>query len=329
MDILGDPVNRRLIDDFQRGFPLVPRPFADIGSLTGIGETETIARYRMMSEQGVLTRIGAIVAPNTIGASTLCAMKVPVGRIEHIASVVSSFRGVSHNYEREGDLNLWFVATAPDPSALDGLLDRIEAESGFTVRDLRLEEPFFLDLGFPVFSANIVASDRAHVPPDLTMIAPGDTRILSAIEDGIPLMPQTFAVVANTILLTEQDVISTLRRLQAAAIIRRFGVVVSHRNLGFRANAMAVWDLPDGLASAAGRRLASQPGVTLCYRRRRARDWPYNLYCMVHGKDREATSVAVEQIGRSICRDARAHAVLFSTRCFKQTGARFSSVGVG
>jgi len=115
-----------------------------------------------------------------------------------------------------------------------------------------------------------------------------DRRLLAAIEDGLPLVPQPYAAVARRLGLGEADVLARLSRLRADGIISRFGLVVRHHELGYRANAMVVWDVPDGQVDDIGRCLASYDFVTLCYRRpRRLPDWPYNLFCMVHGRDRE------------------------------------------
>jgi DNA-binding Lrp family transcriptional regulator len=123
-------------------------------------------------------------------------------------------------------------------------------------------------------------------------------------------------------------VLAQLRDWLAAGLLKRFGVVVRHHELGFTANAMAVWDVPDGDVTAVGRRLAAEPGVTLCYRRSRSLpDWPYNLFCMVHGQAREAVEERVAEIAATQGLAGVPHALLFSRRRFKQTGARYLSAG--
>jgi len=152
-----------------------------------------------------------------------------------------------------------------------------------------------------------------------------DRSLLAAIEEGLPLEPAPYARVAERLDTTEQTVLDRLAALQAAGIIRRFGVIVRHRELGYTANAMTVWDVPDHRVREAGRRLAEMSGVTLCYRRpRRPPAWPYNLFAMVHGRDRDAVLHRVDQItGQAGLGDAP-RAVLFSRRRFKQRGARYS-----
>lgn len=317
------PIDTILIDRFQRDFPLVSAPFAKVGELTGLGEAETIRRYRHFADTGVITRIGAVVAPNVLGASTLAAMEVPPADLERVAAVVSADRHVNHNYERENALNLWFVVTAPGETELQTTLSDIARATGYAVRDLRLEEAFHLDLGFPLQGDS--AEDRAILhQPHMEAIDEGDSELLGSIEDGLALIPRPFREAAGRIGRRESDVIGRLAALSKAHVIRRFGVVVRHRAVGICANAMAVWDVPDDRVSALGRQFAGEPGVTLCYRRRRAEDWRFNLYCMVHARSREDAAAVVTRLDAIAGGVAGDHSVLFSRRCFKQTGARFS-----
>ena len=151
-----------------------------------------------------------------------------------------------------------------------------------------------------------------------------DRQLLAAIQDGLPLVSQPYAAVAARIGLDEADVLARLRRLLADGVIKRFGVIVRHHELGYRANAMVVWDLPDEAVTAAGERLAKLPFVTLCYRRpRRLPDWPYTLFCMIHGRDRAAVEALIEQATTTAELTDVPRAVLFSRRAFKQRGARY------
>ena len=156
-----------------------------------------------------------------------------------------------------------------------------------------------------------------------------DRRLLALLQDGLPLVPAPYAALAERLGVSDAEVRARLTHLQADGVISRFGLVVRHHELGYRANAMVVWDVPDEKVPEAGRRLAALDFVTLCYRRpRRLPRWPYNLFCMIHGLDRaevlaqvaEAASLAgLEQVRRD---------VLFSTRRFKQRGARYGTTAV-
>ena len=318
-----DQVSTILLDRFQHGFPLVSSPFAETGRAAGIDAETALQRYRAMIAEGLISRIGAVVAPNAVGVSTLAAMAVPQAAIEHVAAIVNAEPGVNHNYEREHGVNLWFVVSAPTEEDLTATLNRIAARTGYKVLDLRLEEPFHLDLGFSLAGRR---EDKKRLGrPDLSVIEVGDLDLLAAVEDGIPLVEQPYQVTGDKIGWSEDKVLNRLDALGRAHVIRRFGVVVRHRALGMKANAMAVWDVAGEDASALGERFAAEPGVTLCYRRRRAAGWPYNLYCMVHGAERSATMDIVTRLDKLSAGIARDHAVLFSSRCFRQTGTRFGN----
>ena len=153
-----------------------------------------------------------------------------------------------------------------------------------------------------------------------------DRRLLTAIEDGLPLNPQPYARIAEGLGVGEEVVIARLAALRQDGIIRRFGVIVRHHELGYCANAMTVWDVANDIVAETGRRIAAMPGVTLCYRRpRRLPVWPYNLFCMVHGRDRAAVEATVERITRDAGLAEAPRAVLFSRRRFKQRGARYAA----
>lgn len=143
-------LEKRLLNDFQDGFPLSPRPFAVIAERLGVPEAEVIAVLEGLQRDGLITRVGPVFRPNRVGASTLAAMSVPPGRLEAVAAVVSSFVEVNHNYERDHEINLWFVVTASDRERLAEILAEIERRTGIEVLNLPMIEDFFINLGFPL-----------------------------------------------------------------------------------------------------------------------------------------------------------------------------------
>lgn len=151
-----------------------------------------------------------------------------------------------------------------------------------------------------------------------------DRLLLNALQDGIPLVERPYAAVAKSVGLPEEEVLARLARLSEEGVIRRFGVIVRHRELGYRANAMTVWDVPDEAAAAAGRSLAALDFVTLCYRRpRRLPEWPFTLFAMIHGHDRAAVENLVDMATEAAGLTGLPRAILFSRRRFKQRGARY------
>lgn len=146
-----DVTDRRLLDEFQRGFPLVPQPFSVVAERLGGTPADILARLRRLIAGGLIARIGATFRPHSVGASTLAAMAVPPGDLPRVAELIGAFDEVNHNYEREHRLNLWFVVTAPDAERVRAVLTEIEAATGLPVLDLPLERGYHLDLGFPLW----------------------------------------------------------------------------------------------------------------------------------------------------------------------------------
>jgi len=156
------------------------------------------------------------------------------------------------------------------------------------------------------------------------VLSDADNRIIAAIQDGLPLVSRPWAEVARQVGLEEEEVIERVRRLQEAGHIKRFGIVVRHHELGYQANAMVVWDVPDDQVDAVGEALGRQHCVTLCYRRpRRLPHWRYNLFSMIHGKDRQRVLDYIDQITEELGLQAIPKEVLFSGRRFKQRGAKY------
>lgn len=141
-------IERRLLNDWQQHFPLSSTPYADMARELGVSETEVLQTLARLQAQGSISRIGAVLRPNTVGVSTLAAMAVPVADLERVAALVSAHTEVNHNYEREHSLNLWFVVTAPDSLRLNQVLDDIASECGYEVLPFPLLEDYHIDLGF-------------------------------------------------------------------------------------------------------------------------------------------------------------------------------------
>ncbi len=141
---------RRLLNDFQHDFPLSPKPYAELARRLDSDEGTVIATLERFQGQGLISRIGAVLAPHQAGWSTLAAIAVPAERLGAVADIVSGYPEVNHNYEREHAFNLWFVVAAPDQARVEAVLAEVEARTGLEVLSLPLEEAFRLDLGFPL-----------------------------------------------------------------------------------------------------------------------------------------------------------------------------------
>jgi len=316
-----DALDRRLLNDFQRGFPLVDRPFAAIGERVGAGEDEVLRRYRRLARSGYVSRIGVVFRPNTAGASTLAALAVPPARLEGVARWLSAQPEVNHNYEREHRYNLWFVLAARSAAALEAACARIERMTKLPLLRLPLEEEYHIDLGFDLGTGRCAARGA---PARAARLDEDERPLVAALQDGLPIVPRPFAELSRTTGLGAEQLQRAAGDWVERGIARRVGVVVRHRPLGYAANAMAVWDVPDAAVAKVGAALAAEEGVTLCYRRpRRLPDWRYNLFCMVHGREREAVRREVEALSVRHGLADLPREVLFSPRCFTQRGARY------
>lgn len=327
-----------LLNAWQRGFPLCDEPFAVVGAALDMPSAQVLQAYRQLAQEGALSRIGAVFAPGSGGASVLAAMAVPPDRLEAVAAVVSAHPGVNHNYERENTYNLWFVLTGASEVQVEQAMVELEAATGLSALRLPMLQPYRIDLAFDLTvgaDAGVVAgqaSGAGALPASLAphgpraaataVLADADWPLAALAEAGLPLVEQPYAAWAQALGTTAAQVQARLQQWVHTGVLSRFGVVVRHHELGFSANAMTVLDVPDAQVDAAGRALAAQPGVTLAYRRARATGWPYNLYFMVHGAHRQAVeqvlASALERSGLA----AVPRAVLFSRRRFKQTGGR-------
>ncbi len=151
-----------------------------------------------------------------------------------------------------------------------------------------------------------------------------ETALIEIISQGLPLVRQPYAAIAEKLGCSEDRVIDSIKRITMRGDIKRFGVIVRHRQLGYSANAMVVWDIPDERVAELGHCIGQYAFVTLCYQRpRRLPEWRYNLFSMIHGQDRDAVTRQVEFIAEQCDMNGIEHKILFSKRCFKQRGASY------
>lgn len=327
MDAPYSPIEFSLLNDWQRDFPLLSQPFAAIGAKVGAGETAVIETMQRLQRRGAISRLGAVFAPGRAGAGTLAALAAPPERLEEIADRVSARPEVNHNYQREHRWNLWFVVTALDRTKLDAVLQSIEHETGCPVLSMPLQHEFHIDLGFDLGtqSGHNRQRDRrqsaAIAAFEPVRRSAEELCLLEALENGLAFVSRPYAQLAKHCGLSEETVLKHIDNWQQEGLVKRFGVVVRHHEMGYRANAMVVFDLPDDQVEAVGTQLAQEPAVTLCYRRERCLPhWSNNLYCMVHGRSREEVAPVVERLAATA---GVAPSVLFSVRRFKQCGARY------
>lgn len=312
-----------LLNDWQHRFPLERAPYARIAAAIGLDETAVIDGYRRLQRAGALARIGGVFGAGCGGAALLAAMVVPAERLDAVAAIVSAHPGVNHNYEREHVLNLWFVMTGRDDDAVEVAMRTLEQATGLPALRLRMQRAYRIDLGFDLRAATAAHDMHAASAANARQpVADDDWPLAALVEDGLPLVARPFDAWAEALGSSTEAVLATLRRWLERGTLRRFGAIVRHHELGFDANAMTVFDVPDDLVDACGEALAREAGVTLAYRRERAPGWRFNLYCMVHGRDRASVRDVLAGVIRRCGLEPHPRAVLFSCRRFKQQGAR-------
>ncbi len=318
-----DPLAFGIINGYQRGLPLTPRPYRAIAEHLGSTEEEIIERLTALSRNGVISRVGAVFSPGRIGAGTLAALSVPTARLAEVAAQVSARPEVNHNYEREHDWNLWFVVTAPDPARVRRTVAQIESQAGCgKVLYLPMMEGYHIDLGFPLGA--VAPRPARPVGQSRVRLSVRERALAAALQEGLDLVAEPYTALAVRAGIPEREVVATLGRWLEAGIVKRLGLVVRHHELGYGANAMVVWDAPDGQVAEYGRRVAALPYVTLCYRRARCLpEWRYNLYCMIHGKNRDEVSRQIDAVNAGCGLSSLATTALFSRRRFKQVAARY------
>lgn len=310
----------RLLNDWQRDFPLTPTPFATLAEACGCDENTVLDSYATLQSEGAISRIGGVWGAGAGGAALLCAFAAPPAQLDAVAALVSAHPGVNHNYERENHYNLWFVITGRDSGAVQTAVARLETQTGLAALRLPMRRAYRIDLGFDLRQdlAHGGAVQRTAVP-----VSQSDAPLAGLVEGGLPLLQRPFEAWAQALGQSPGDVLATLQRWLREGTLRRFGVVVRHHEAGFSHNAMTVFDVPDAQVDRYGAALAAQRGITLAYRRERAPNWRYNLYCMVHGRNRDAVDAALASAIAGSGLQRHPHTVLFSRRRFKQAGAHY------
>ena len=321
-------LDRQLLDAYERDFPVCEMPYAAMARRFHCRTSEVLRRLAGLERRGVVSRIGPEFAPGRVDASTLVAMAVPGARLESIAEWVRRHQAVSHVDEREHEFNLWFVLAAPNAGALYEAVADIRRRTGLEVLDLRPERDYHVDAGFSPQrgspSGHCPATAERDSPARCPPLDASDRRLVEAIRDGLPLTARPYAAVADRTGLSEAQVMERLRHLRCEGVIKRMGVIVRHRELGYGANAMVAFDVPCVRVDGVGERLARFAQVTECHRRtRRAPIWPFNLHCILHGRDRADVMDRVDELLHETDRCVR-RSVLFDRRRFGEHAVHYA-----
>jgi len=320
------PLERSLINRFQGGFPIAGRPFSSVAQRLKSDETSVIAAIRGLLDRGWLTRFGPLFNAERMGGGlVLAAMAVPEAQYDRVAGILNGIPEVAHNYRRDHRLNMWFVLATDSPQAIGTGIRAIEAATGLSVYAFPKEREYYLGLWFELgadggLRTRSLPSTPYGPQPALEEL---DRHIVAATQDGLPLTPEPCETVAAAAGCEPCEVVARMEAMLRSGVIRRIGVVPNHYKLGFRGNGMTVWNIPDERLDAVGERVGALDYVSHCYARpRHLPEWPYNLFAMVHGRDRRQVKDQVEEVARLLSGEAIGHEVLFSSAVLKKTGMR-------
>ena len=337
MDATGDApeledLDRELLNAVQWDFPLESRPFAVLCERLGLAEPELRARVERVKEAGVLRQLSAIFDTRALGfSSALVAAKVDPERVDEAAEVISRHPGVSHNYKRNHEYNLWYTLAVPPGEDFDQHLDVLHRESGSLVTR-KLPTLTLYKIGVKLdmtgqtaadAKAEVLEHERPERKPDMEApeLTPFETAVIRVAQEDLPLVERPFAAQAAVIGATEADVLDTLRSLQARRLMRRFAAVMNHRTAGFKANAMGVWAVPEDRLAAIGPQMAGFAAVSHCYRRPTYEDWPYTVFTMVHGRSARDCETTIEAIRDETGVDE--YVLLWSVKEYKKVRLRY------
>ena len=270
-----DQRDRELLGALQGDIPLSSTPFALIGQAIDMSEKEVIKRTERLKREGVVRQISAHFDVRALGyRSCLVAAQVPDDRIEYAANAINAHPGVTQNYRRNHDLNLWFtIAVAPSSKlGLEKTIDILGGEAECErVRPLPTLKQF-------------KSADENHGDAEYTPLTPNEIECVRLMQRDLPLQPRPFDALTRSTGVDADEIITTAKSLLKRGQLRRFTASVVSRKIGFSASAMGVWVVPDDRADELGVKMSQHRAVSHCYLRPVYDDWPYNLYTIVHGR---------------------------------------------
>ncbi|MCU7936647.1 MAG: Lrp/AsnC family transcriptional regulator [Candidatus Thiodiazotropha sp. (ex Dulcina madagascariensis)] len=319
---------RHLINRFQGGVPVAQRPFRQMAERLDADEEQVMATIQRLLDKGWLSRFGPLYNAERLGGDlVLAAMAVPEDCFQQVTESVNALPEVAHNYRRDHWLNMWFVLATDASAATAAAIDRIERETGIRVLAFPKEREFYLGLWFEIEDDGSF-NTRSLPAANVSQSAPLDEldrRIIAETQRGLPLTHEPCETVAERIGCWPSDVVRRMDAMHESGIIRRLGVVPNHYRLGFKGNGMTVWNIPDEQLQKAGSRLGAMDYVSHCYARpRHLPDWPYNLFAMVHGRNRAEVMEKVAEMSDLLQPFSQGHEVLFSSAVLKKSGMRLA-----
>jgi len=319
-----DDVDRRLLNLMQGSFAIVARPYAHVAQLAGVEEQDVMTRVQRLLDKRIIRQVTPIFDTRALGySSMLVAAKVDPDHPHRAAQIINQHPGVSHNYLRNHEFNLWFtIATEPDsPLGLQGTLDVLARESGAeSVRQLPTLKLFKIrmDLEMEGDTQALASAAQASPPVELER-QPYDERdiaVIRALQGDMPVCAEPYAAAAAALGMRQQQLLDHLAEMQERGLLRRVAAILFHRRAGFSANGMGVWKVPDAQIHDVGCQMAAVRGISHCYQRPTYEDWPYSVFTMAHGRSKEECDAILDSIAQRTGIEERA--TLYSSTEFKK-----------
>jgi DNA-binding Lrp family transcriptional regulator len=321
-----DETDKRLMNLLQSSFPLDSEPFALVASEAGLELDDVLARSRRLLEERIIREITPIFDTRALGyESMLVAAKVDAEHPQRAAAIVNSHPGVSHNYLRTHDFNLWFtIATPPDSElGLEGTLDVLMRETGASsMRQLPTLTLFKINMNLEMEKGTdaLAAAVDASPPRELER-QPYDERdvaVIRALQGPMEPVERPYDAAAAELGIETEDLLSHLHGMVDRKLLRRVAAILFHRRAGFSANGMGVWKVPEEEILQTGRRMAAFRGISHCYQRPTYEDWPYSVFTMAHGRSKEECDAILDSIAEECGIRPEDRATLYSSTEYKK-----------
>jgi siroheme decarboxylase len=319
-----DDLDKRLLNLMQGSFPIAPRPYEHVAKEAGIEGAEAIARVQRLLDERIIRQVTPIFDTRALGySSMLVAAKVDPENPWRAANIINAHPGVSHNYLRNHEFNIWFtIATEPDsPLGLDGTLEALANEAGAeSVRQLPTLQLFKIRMDLEMEGGTEALAKAVEVaPPAETERQPYDEfdiAVIRATQGDMPVIPEPYAPAAENLNISQEELLAHLEQMRERRLLRRVAAILFHRRAGFSANGMGVWKVPDERIMEIGPRMAAFRGISHCYQRPTYEDWPYSIFTMAHGRSKEECDAILDSIAVQTGIDERS--TLYSSTEFKK-----------
>ncbi|WP_100182429.1 Lrp/AsnC family transcriptional regulator [Candidatus Nitrosotenuis aquarius] len=322
-----DALDREILNEIQWSFPLVSEPYRTLAEKFNITHEEMKKRITDLKSAGVLRQLSAIFDTRRLGyKSSLVAMAIAPDKLDYVANQINRHPGVSHNYERNHEYNLWFTLATPPGSDLKTEVDKFSKLPGILkVRLLPTIKLFKIGV-----KLDMVDDKKKEVAPTEekkkiteTKFTPteDDKEFIRHLQKDLPVVDRPFLPAANALGMTEEQVFEKLAYYEEIGVMRRYAAILRHRDAGFVANGMIVWRVPEDQIEPVGAKLGAFPQISHCYQRPVYEDWPYNVFSMVHCKSIPEAEEMAKDIQKHINVDD--YKILFSSREFKKTRVEY------